>query len=140
MSLEATECVGGEAMECGGGGGVWERITVMYTSFLIVMCGCSVKLFLMAVLQNAVEESMCFDSHCAVLCCGGGGGGANLFMTFHHRFAPEAAIINYYHMDSTLSGHTDQSELDHTAPLVSVRYYDSACTSIVPLLKLTESP
>ena len=43
----------------------------------------------------------------------------------HHRFTPEATIINYYHMDSTLSGHTDQSELDHTAPLVSVRYSDA---------------
>ena len=36
--------VGGEAMECGGGGGVWERITVMDTSLLIVMCGCGTKL------------------------------------------------------------------------------------------------
>ena len=45
----------------------------------------------------------------------------NLVMSSHHRFTPEAAIINYYHMDSTLSGHTDQSELDHTAPLVSTR-------------------
>ena len=33
----------------------------------------------------------------------------------------EAAIINYYHLDSTLSGHTDHSEVDHESPLISVR-------------------
>lgn len=37
-------------------------------------------------------------------------------------FKPEAAIINYYHLDSTLSGHTDHSELDLTAPLFSLRW------------------
>lgn len=37
-------------------------------------------------------------------------------------FNPQAAIINYYHIDSTLSGHTDHSEVNLTAPLFSVRY------------------
>lgn len=36
-------------------------------------------------------------------------------------FQPEAAIVNYYHMDSTLSGHTDHSEEDLDAPLFSFR-------------------
>lgn len=36
-------------------------------------------------------------------------------------YRPEAAIVNYYHLDSTLSGHTDHSEHDLTAPLISIR-------------------
>lgn len=36
-------------------------------------------------------------------------------------FQPEAAIINYYRMDSTLSGHTDRSEEYLDAPLFSFR-------------------
>lgn len=36
----------------------------------------------------------------------------------------EAAIINYYHMDSTLSGHTDHSEQNLEAPLFSFRYIE----------------
>ena len=36
-------------------------------------------------------------------------------------FRAEAGIVNYYHMDSTLSPHTDHSERDITAPLVSIR-------------------
>lgn len=36
-------------------------------------------------------------------------------------FKAEAGIVNYYHMDSTLSPHTDHSEIDITAPLVSIR-------------------
>ncbi|XP_078352398.1 nucleic acid dioxygenase ALKBH1-like [Oculina patagonica] len=41
-------------------------------------------------------------------------------------FKPEAGIINYYHLDSTLSGHTDHSELDLTAPLFSLSFGQSA--------------
>ena len=40
----------------------------------------------------------------------------------HIRFNPEAAIVNYYHLDSSLSGHTDHSEKDLTQPLLSIRY------------------
>ncbi len=40
---------------------------------------------------------------------------------FKH-FKAEAAIVNYYHMDSTLSGHTDHSEKDLNAPLISMRF------------------
>lgn len=36
-------------------------------------------------------------------------------------FNAEAAIINFYHFDSTLSGHTDHSEIDMSAPLFSFR-------------------
>lgn len=37
-------------------------------------------------------------------------------------FSSEAAIVNYYHMDSTLSGHTDNSEQNKEAPLFSFRW------------------
>nr|CAD7410637.1 unnamed protein product [Timema cristinae] len=37
-------------------------------------------------------------------------------------FSAEAAIVNFYHMDSTLSGHTDHSEVDRNAPLLSFRW------------------
>ena len=37
------------------------------------------------------------------------------------EFKAEAAIVNYYHLDSTLSGHTDHSERDLSAPLISLR-------------------
>lgn len=37
-------------------------------------------------------------------------------------FRAEAAIVNYYHFESTLSGHTDHSESDLTFPLISIRY------------------
>jgi len=37
-------------------------------------------------------------------------------------FSAEAAIVNFYHMDSTLSGHTDHSEPDKKAPLFSFRF------------------
>lgn len=36
-------------------------------------------------------------------------------------FSAEAAIVNFYHFDSTLSGHTDHSEMNMTAPLFSFR-------------------
>jgi alkylated DNA repair protein alkB family protein 1 len=41
-------------------------------------------------------------------------------------FIPEAAIVNYYHLDSTLSGHTDHSEEDLSAPLISISFGQSA--------------
>ncbi|XP_067680496.1 nucleic acid dioxygenase ALKBH1-like [Haliotis asinina] len=41
-------------------------------------------------------------------------------------FSPEAAIVNYYHMDSTLAGHTDHSEFDQEAPLLSVSFGQDA--------------
>ncbi|CAH1392164.1 unnamed protein product [Nezara viridula] len=34
----------------------------------------------------------------------------------------EAGILNIYHMNSTLSGHTDRSEPNHTAPLFSISF------------------
>ncbi|XP_046382896.1 nucleic acid dioxygenase ALKBH1 [Ischnura elegans] len=42
------------------------------------------------------------------------------------KFSAEAAIINYYHMDSTLSCHTDHSELNLDAPLLSFSFGQSA--------------
>ncbi|CAL1527580.1 unnamed protein product [Lymnaea stagnalis] len=38
----------------------------------------------------------------------------------------EAAIVNYYHLDSTLAGHTDHSELDLSAPLFSISFGQKA--------------
>ncbi|XP_049874946.1 nucleic acid dioxygenase ALKBH1 [Pectinophora gossypiella] len=41
-------------------------------------------------------------------------------------FKAEAAIVNYYHMDSTLSAHTDHSEVNLEAPLLSFSFGQSA--------------
>lgn len=38
------------------------------------------------------------------------------------EFIPQAAIVNYYHIDSTLAPHTDHSEINLEAPLFSIRY------------------
>ncbi|CAH2328453.1 nucleic acid dioxygenase ALKBH1 [Pelobates cultripes] len=35
------------------------------------------------------------------------------------KFQPEAGILNYYHMDSSLGIHVDESELDQHSPLLS---------------------
>ncbi|XP_060530568.1 nucleic acid dioxygenase ALKBH1 [Cylas formicarius] len=42
------------------------------------------------------------------------------------NFVAEAAIVNFYHMDSTLSGHTDHSELNLEAPLFSFSFGQTA--------------
>ena len=47
-------------------------------------------------------------------------------------FKAEAAIVNYYHFESTLSGHTDNSEADLMSPLISLRYV--YCIKFVLLL------
>ena len=44
-----------------------------------------------------------------------------------YRFRAEAGIVNYYQLGATLSGHTDHSEDDLTAPLISIR---SVCDSV----------
>ncbi|ENN71845.1 hypothetical protein HUJ04_001021 [Dendroctonus ponderosae] len=44
----------------------------------------------------------------------------------YSRYSAEAAIINYYHMDSTLSGHTDHSERNLAAPLFSFSFGQTA--------------
>lgn len=44
----------------------------------------------------------------------------------HTGFEPEAAIVNYYAMNSTLSGHVDRSELDLGSPLFSVSFGQTA--------------
>ncbi|CAI8052202.1 Nucleic acid dioxygenase ALKBH1, partial [Geodia barretti] len=41
-------------------------------------------------------------------------------------FLAEAGIVNYYHLDSTLSGHTDHSERDLSHPLLSISFGQSA--------------
>uniref|UniRef100_A0AAG5DY69 Fe2OG dioxygenase domain-containing protein n=1 Tax=Anopheles atroparvus TaxID=41427 RepID=A0AAG5DY69_ANOAO len=40
----------------------------------------------------------------------------------YERFSPEAAIVNYYPIGTTLAGHTDHSEDDLTAPLFSLSF------------------
>ncbi|XP_043284025.1 nucleic acid dioxygenase ALKBH1 [Venturia canescens] len=42
------------------------------------------------------------------------------------NFKAEAAIVNYYRMNSTLAGHTDHSEIDREAPLFSISFGQSA--------------
>ncbi|XP_033101170.1 nucleic acid dioxygenase ALKBH1-like [Anneissia japonica] len=49
------------------------------------------------------------------------------------NFEPEAGIVNFYHMDSTLGGHTDHSEYDMEAPLFSIRlvtFIKCVCSAI----------
>ncbi|XP_056151864.1 nucleic acid dioxygenase ALKBH1 [Lampris incognitus] len=41
-------------------------------------------------------------------------------------FSPEAGILNYYHADSSLGIHVDESELDHSPPLISFSFGWSA--------------
>ncbi|XP_034254883.1 nucleic acid dioxygenase ALKBH1 isoform X2 [Thrips palmi] len=45
---------------------------------------------------------------------------------FQDDFSAEAAIVNFYHFDSTLSGHTDHSEMNMTAPLFSFSFGQTA--------------
>ena len=66
------------------------------------------------------------------------------FMGF--QFVPEAGIVNYYTSKSTLCFHTDHSELNHDAPLISLSLGSSAlfliggvdkkqdATEIIPIL------
>ncbi|CAI9723134.1 nucleic acid dioxygenase ALKBH1-like [Octopus vulgaris] len=42
------------------------------------------------------------------------------------EYNPEAAIVNYYHMGSTLAGHTDHSEFDHDSPIISFSFGQDA--------------
>ena len=49
---------------------------------------------------------------------------ANL-IGFEH-FEPQAGIINYYHLNSTLSAHRDHSEFNLEAPLISISFGNSA--------------
>lgn len=39
-----------------------------------------------------------------------------------NSYQAEAAIVNYYHLDSTLSAHVDHSEFDKKAPLISISF------------------
>ena len=38
------------------------------------------------------------------------------------NYDAEAAVVNFYHLKARLCGHTDHSEKDHQAPLISMRY------------------
>lgn len=37
-------------------------------------------------------------------------------------YIAQASIVNFYHMDSTLAPHTDHSEKNLDAPLISIRF------------------
>ncbi|XP_053553335.1 nucleic acid dioxygenase ALKBH1 [Bombina bombina] len=52
-------------------------------------------------------------SRCVSLACG------------FNSFRPEAGILNYYHLDSSLGIHVDESELDHSSPLLSFSFGQS---------------
>jgi alkylated DNA repair protein alkB family protein 1 len=45
-------------------------------------------------------------------------------------FCAQAATVNYYHMDSTLSGHTDHPEPNKDAPLFSFSLTDTVLMCI----------
>lgn len=49
-------------------------------------------------------------------------------------FISEAGILNYYRSDSSLGIHVDESELDHTRPLLSFRW--DACFFTVVMRKI----
>ncbi|KAK6178861.1 hypothetical protein SNE40_011351 [Patella caerulea] len=42
------------------------------------------------------------------------------------QYCPEAGIVNYYHLDSTLGGHTDHAEFEQGAPLISFSFGQEA--------------
>lgn len=44
----------------------------------------------------------------------------------YDEFRPQAGIVNYYHLNSTLSVHQDYSEKNHEAPLISMSLGSSA--------------
>lgn len=54
----------------------------------------------------------------------------------HPDFKPEAGIINYYHLNSTLSAHQDYSEKNMNAPLLSISL---GCSAIFLIGKETKS-
>ncbi|CAD5111354.1 DgyrCDS670 [Dimorphilus gyrociliatus] len=41
---------------------------------------------------------------------------------YKSSYQAEAAIVNYYHLDSTLAAHIDHSEYDKKAPLISISF------------------
>ncbi|KAH3856758.1 hypothetical protein DPMN_099352, partial [Dreissena polymorpha] len=43
----------------------------------------------------------------------------------YSSYSSEAGIVNFYRMDSSLMGHTDVSELDHAAPIISFSFGQS---------------
>lgn len=48
----------------------------------------------------------------------------------YDAYSSEAGIVNYYRMESTLMGHTDVSELDKAAPLISFSF-GSSCIFLI---------
>ncbi|XP_014667700.1 PREDICTED: DNA oxidative demethylase ALKBH1-like isoform X2 [Priapulus caudatus] len=46
--------------------------------------------------------------------------------TGHDKFEAQAAIVNFYHMHSSLSGHTDHSEIHMEEPIISFSFGQSA--------------
>ncbi|XP_068154875.1 nucleic acid dioxygenase ALKBH1 isoform X1 [Drosophila tropicalis] len=57
----------------------------------------------------------------------------------HSNYASQAAIVNYYPIGSTLSGHTDHSEPNQTAPLFSFSFGQS-CIFLIGGRTLDEKP
>jgi alkylated DNA repair protein alkB family protein 1 len=44
----------------------------------------------------------------------------------YESYRPEAGIVNYYHLNSTLNAHQDRSELNMEAPLISLSFGNPA--------------
>ncbi|KAG8562011.1 hypothetical protein GDO81_015559 [Engystomops pustulosus] len=64
--------------------------------------------------QSPFPMDLAALSHCVSLACG------------FSSFKAEAGILNYYHMDSSLGIHVDESELDHSSPLLSFSFGQSS--------------
>ncbi|KAM4012933.1 LOW QUALITY PROTEIN: nucleic acid dioxygenase ALKBH1 [Anomaloglossus baeobatrachus] len=64
--------------------------------------------------RSAFPVDLAELSRCVSLACG------------FPNFKAEAGILNYYHMDSSLGIHVDESELDHTSPLLSFSFGQSS--------------
>lgn len=64
--------------------------------------------------QSLFPADLAELSHCVSAACGFPG------------FKAEAGILNYYHMDSSLGIHVDESELDHSSPLLSFCFGQSS--------------
>ncbi|KAK4058481.1 hypothetical protein OIO90_000643 [Microbotryomycetes sp. JL221] len=58
--------------------------------------------------------------------CESEGGIDNFWTSWHSDYEPEAGIINFYHLQDSLTAHVDQSEVDAIRPLISFSLGHSA--------------
>ena len=91
---------------------------VCFQLYLLLWCsGCGLFFFPLSFLQKysanhhtPFPSDLAFLSEQVAAACGFWG------------FQAQAGILNYYHFDSSLGIHVDESELDHSWPLLSFRW------------------